>query len=216
MPRKDEYKLTREQIQDTLTLTTTDAAQLLGVGTATITRARSKFGLNVKKGRKKILIMQTFMCLNCCREFQTERDSPIFCDSKCHREHRKTNPHLYPNSVKQREIIAEKAKERWKTPTDGMLAGIQKRMSRLDLKAFRSYRNRVKVLTERTYIENIDEINPLKHTRAVAGTEGAYHLDHKIPVKRGFVENIPPEVIADKTNLQMLPWRENIIKGEKW
>ena len=55
-------------------------------------------------------------------------------------------------------------------------------------------------------LENYDK-------RGVNGQEGAYTLDHKISIKRGFIENIPPEDIADINNLQMLPWEENITKG---
>lgn len=57
-------------------------------------------------------------------------------------------------------------------------------------------------------LENYDK-------RGVNGQDGAYTLDHKISIKRGFIENIPPEEIADISNLEMLPWEENIVKGWK-
>jgi hypothetical protein len=43
-----------------------------------------------------------------------------------------------------------------------------------------------------------------------------YHLDHIIPVSYGYANNIPPEAIADISNLQMLPYDENIKKGNKY
>lgn len=55
-------------------------------------------------------------------------------------------------------------------------------------------------------LENIEK-------RGVNGQDGAYTLDHIISVKRGFIENIPPEKIGHIDNLQMLPWEENITKG---
>lgn len=57
-------------------------------------------------------------------------------------------------------------------------------------------------------LENYDK-------RGVNGEEGAYTLDHILSIRKGFNESIPPEVIGDITNLQMLPWEENITKGWK-
>lgn len=57
-------------------------------------------------------------------------------------------------------------------------------------------------------LENFDQ-------RGVNGEEGAYTLDHKISIKKGFIENISPEQIGHIDNLQMLPWEENITKGWK-
>lgn len=57
-------------------------------------------------------------------------------------------------------------------------------------------------------LENYDK-------RGVNGEEGAYTLDHKVSIRKGFLENIPAEKIANIENLQMLPWEENITKGWK-
>lgn len=51
--------------------------------------------------------------------------------------------------------------------------------------------------------------------RGVNGEEGAYTLDHIISIKKGFMESYPPEEIGHISNLQMLPWMENIQKGWK-
>jgi len=74
--------------------------------------------------------------------------------------------------------------------------------------AFKRYRNKVDVLTAKQPIhllENFDKRGP-------AGKEGAYHLDHIISVWNGFHNDIPPEQIADISNLRMIPWLENQIK----
>lgn len=80
---------------------------------------------------------------------------------------------------------------------------------------FKRYRDRVTKLTEEIYERNIDIINPNKRPRTKAGVDGGYQLDHIIPVSYGFKNDLPIEEIAKLENLQMLPWRENIIKGSK-
>jgi len=45
--------------------------------------------------------------------------------------------------------------------------------------------------------------------------DDVYHVDHIYPIIMGFVNDIPPEVIGNIKNLQMLPYEENIKKGFK-
>lgn len=49
--------------------------------------------------------------------------------------------------------------------------------------------------------------------RGPCGTDGAYQLDHKISISDGFSKNIDPSIIADISNLRMIPWKENREKG---
>jgi hypothetical protein len=49
--------------------------------------------------------------------------------------------------------------------------------------------------------------------RGMCGVDGAYQLDHIIPISYGFDNNIPPEVIGGITNLQFIPWKDNLIKS---
>ncbi len=79
---------------------------------------------------------------------------------------------------------------------------------------YRRYSNRVHVLTRKIYEEHHTEINPNNYPRGLAGQAGIYHLDHIVSIRYGFDNNIPPEEIAVKENLQMLPWKENISKGK--
>ena len=44
------------------------------------------------------------------------------------------------------------------------------------------------------------------------GKDG-YHLDHIIPIIYGFKNNIPAKDIAKLSNLQMIPWKENLQKS---
>lgn len=77
------------------------------------------------------------------------------------------------------------------------------------LKQWNAYRQRVRWLTAKSYKEHRELINPFNLKRGVHD----WHLDHRVPVIEGFLKNIPPEIIAAKENLQMLPAFENLSKG---
>lgn len=83
---------------------------------------------------------------------------------------------------------------------------------------WQKYKAEVSSLTEQTYKLHKKRINPMDLPRGKAGQEGAYHLDHIVPKRFCFDNNIPPDVCADASNLQMIGWRENVgsrnhIKG---
>lgn len=78
---------------------------------------------------------------------------------------------------------------------------------------YKQYQREVFKLTEENYAKNIDVINPNRYPRTLAGVEGGYQLDHIKSIKYGFDNNINPSIIADITNLQMLPWIDNVKKG---
>lgn len=78
---------------------------------------------------------------------------------------------------------------------------------------FRQYRNKVAVLTSKTYKLYEKEINPNNYKRTKCGVLDGWQLDHIISVKEGYLNQISPEEIARKENLQMLPWLENLKKG---
>ena len=58
-----------------------------------------------------------------------------------------------------------------------------------------------------TQLEHFDE-------RGLAGVTGAYHVDHKVSIKYGFINSIPPCIIGSIDNLEMLPWRDNVYKSD--
>lgn len=83
---------------------------------------------------------------------------------------------------------------------------------------WQKYKALVASLTEQTYKCYKKHINPNNLPRGKAGQEGAYHLDHIVPKRFCFDNNIPPEVCAHYTNLQMIGWKEKVgsrshIKG---
>jgi len=77
---------------------------------------------------------------------------------------------------------------------------------------YQKYKADVMRITRRqdlSLLENYDK------PRGVCGVDGAYQLDHKLPVKYGYENNISPDVIGNISNLQIIPWKENRSKGYK-
>lgn len=60
-------------------------------------------------------------------------------------------------------------------------------------------------------------LNELKNydKRGRMGVEGAYQIDHIISVDEGFKKGIAAEVIGHISNIQILPWEENLEKSNK-
>ena len=83
---------------------------------------------------------------------------------------------------------------------------------------WQKYKAKVSALTDQTYKQHKDKINPTDLPRGKAGVDGAYHLDHIVPKRFCFDNGVPAEVCASHSNLQMIGWRENVgsrhhIKG---
>lgn len=89
----------------------------------------------------------------------------------------------------------------------------KERLCKPNTDEFRRYGNKVHRLTAKVYKKYKHEINPNNYPRTICGVDGGYQLDHIIPIKFGFENNIPPEVLAEKTNLRMLPWKENLMRN---
>lgn len=51
--------------------------------------------------------------------------------------------------------------------------------------------------------------------RGIAGSEGAYQIDHVIPISKGYSDSMPPDIIASPENLRFIPWQENLQKGNR-
>jgi hypothetical protein len=73
-----------------------------------------------------------------------------------------------------------------------------------------AYENRVDRITRDSWVYHQTIINPMGLLR---GKE--YELDHKFSKHRGFLNNIPPEVIGHHTNLQLIPRYSNRKKYNK-
>ena len=76
------------------------------------------------------------------------------------------------------------------------------------LPEFKKYKRKVMTITYRQPLDTL----PNYEKKGRMGEEGAYNIDHIISVKKGFMEGIPPEKIGDISNLEMIPWLDNIKK----
>lgn len=81
--------------------------------------------------------------------------------------------------------------------------------------AWKIYKSAVTKLTRKNYTNNKHIINPDNLPTGKAGTEGAYHIDHIVPIRYCYNNNIPVEICAHPSNLQMLEWRENVGSRDK-
>jgi len=79
-------------------------------------------------------------------------------------------------------------------------------LSEKDRSEWEYYRDKVRSLTEITYKNNKDIINPNGYKRGIID----YHLDHIIPLWHGFKNNIDPTLLSLPENLRMLLWSTNI------
>lgn len=75
---------------------------------------------------------------------------------------------------------------------------------------WQKYKATVSALTRVQYRDFKLFINPQDLPTGRAGTPGAYHIDHVVPVRYCFDNDIPESVCADHSNLQMIDWRANI------
>lgn len=80
---------------------------------------------------------------------------------------------------------------------------------------WQKYKSTVTKLSRQSYITNRQAVNPTNLPTGRAGTEGAYHIDHIVPIRYCFDHQIPEEVCSHYTNLQMLGWRENVGSRDK-
>lgn len=199
------YSFTEEDlvyILDPL-VTADEIKERFGCSKPTVNRLRKKLGWTGKPGSKKNKPKpwQTngtnIPCRACGKDmYVTKKANTKYCSRSC----------MY-GSEEYLNIL--KNIDRSYMQTEEYSATLRKE-STLE---YTKYSRRVHTLTARTYKLYEREINPLGLPRGVAGTPGAYHLDHKVPIKYGFANNISPEVIARKENLQILPWKENVKKS---
>ncbi len=80
-----------------------------------------------------------------------------------------------------------------------------------ELKKLKEYRAYIIKLSNRVYNKHYIQINPNKLKRS----RHNYHLDHIYSVIDGFKNNVPPEVISNPNNLQMLSEHDNIAKLDR-
>lgn len=77
----------------------------------------------------------------------------------------------------------------------------------LDRNEFKRYKLIVTYLTEKLRKELSKN-----YITGLAGTEQAWHIDHKYSILKGYQNKISPMVIGNRNNLAMIPWEENLEK----
>jgi ribosomal protein L33 len=109
----------------------------------------------------------------------------------------------YRHTDKAKRLISYHSKLRWEM-------GVYDSQYSENYTEFKKYQNKVHKLTSKVkhLIEGYDE-----NIHGKMGVDGAYQIDHIIDIKYGFDNNISEEVIADLSNLQFIPWEDNLKKG---
>ena len=81
-----------------------------------------------------------------------------------------------------------------------------------NIKEYTKYARKVHGLSQKTYEQNKEIINPNNHPRTLCGVEGGWQLDHIIPIKECFEKGISAEEASSVSNLRMLPWKDNLMR----
>lgn len=79
-------------------------------------------------------------------------------------------------------------------------------------KQFRRYRNQVLKIT---LSQPLNRLEYFDRRGAVGKVDDPHHIDHIVSVAFGFVNNVPPEIIGNISNLRMLPAKLNQTKGAR-
>lgn len=77
---------------------------------------------------------------------------------------------------------------------------------------FKEYKKLVNKFTNQNNLARL----PNSDKRGRASINGAYHLDHMISIKFGFVNNLSPEFIGSIWNLWFVPWEINLQKSDSF
>lgn len=155
-------------------------------------------------------------CKTCGKDFQARRESSKYCSRSCVNKGKKLSKETKEkksNSMKKvwqdekfRKLVLEKR--------IGCNAGDKHwnwgntKYTPEDLEKWNHYNSKVRYLSDKNYKLYKDIINPDDLPRA--GKK--WNLDHKYPKVLGFENGVPPEVIADTANLQMLWYKDNLKK----
>ncbi len=148
------------------------------------------------------------------------------CAGKEGRQLSNKKPSGRPKGSKNRDntnvrIAAKTSENRFKfvnVSKEQRLKGIAKRNGYSSYEEYQStlsdwekYKNEVWRVTNSQPLELLENYNK----RGPSGKEGAYQIDHMYSILKGFRNTVPPSLIGNIDNLQMIPWLENIKKGWK-
>lgn len=164
----------------------------------TVTRTKKKYGIenHRKPGSGRRPSLKEIECVECGTTHRNKR----FCSKEC-----MYKSDLYWDTLN--EGIQNKDKSFYQSEE------FRSKMRKPDTPEYKVYSRRVHTLTKHVYNKYKNEINPNNHPRTLCGVDGGYQLDHIITIREGFDNNVPPEDIAKKENLRMLPWKTNLMRN---
>jgi hypothetical protein len=181
--------------------TNKELCEILNCSVSTLSRHRKKFGIIVPRGLKpgqhnSIITRYKTLCLVCQKEFETNPSAnKKYCSRSC---------------LSQSEDYLLKLKQCDKSYMQ--TEQYRKTLMKDDTPEYKRYRNRVTKLSEQIYKQNESLLNPNGFKRTRCGIDGGYQLDHKISVRDSFNRGVPPEEVSKLENLQILPWKQNLLK----
>jgi hypothetical protein len=105
--------------------------------------------------------------------------------------------------IKEEHVKKMAAKKAGYTTHEAYLADLDNR---------KKYYREVRKITRQQDISLLENYDKL---RGLCGVEGAYQLDHIIPVSAGYEQGLPAEKIGHISNLQIIPWKDNLLKSNK-
>jgi 5-methylcytosine-specific restriction endonuclease McrA len=81
-----------------------------------------------------------------------------------------------------------------------------------DLDSRKKYYREVRKITRQQDISILENYDKL---RGLCGVNGAYQLDHIIPISVAYEKQMNPEDVGHISNLQIIPWKKNLSKSNK-
>ena len=183
------------------TITVDDIAKILKISIPTVCRWRKKYGVTGRRGLKpgqhnnKITRYNT-NCLTCGIMFETV---PSVNSKYCSRE-------CMHNNVEYIKMLKNIDRSYMQT------SEYSNKLKKPNTPEYTRYKNKVHKLSNNIYEKNIEELNPHNHQRTLCGIDGGWQLDHKLSVRECFDRGIPPEEASSVNNLQLLPWKTNLLK----
>lgn len=186
-------------------------------------------GYDVKSGSSHLIKLEdcpgktivTCKCDNCSLEYTVTKAKLNETNSQFCKEHRwevySEGRKEYWNSDKGLEIRKAKGSKISKSKKGVRVeacCGKNNGRWNPDKDAKRKYYSSVRSFTLKNFKQQIKEL-PNFELSGKMGIKGAYQLDHKVSIKYGFENNIPPEIVGHICNLEMIPWEQNRQKDSR-
>lgn len=91
----------------------------------------------------------------------------------------------------------------------------RRKISEEDYQDYQRYKRAVYSASRKTYNQNASLLNPKGLLLGRSGTPNAHQIDHKVPISVGYHLKIPVVIMSIVENLQIMPWKDNLVKSNK-